>query len=145
MTKVVMHIDNRAVVFGLENMSMRGTSMDVLRRCLLLAANHDLQIEPRRIPMRENKLADALSRFDHTGIANLGPHLVDPTCSLPARRFLTFKEREYQRLQHTIFGMVCHQPEDKIIIPQDQALPYSATWQATGIRADPAFPHKQPG
>ena len=96
-TKIVMHIDNRAVVFGLENMTMRGTSMDVLRRCLLLAANHDLEIEPRWIPTSENKLADALSRFDHNRIANLAPQLVDPTCNLRARGFLTFKERDYQR------------------------------------------------
>ena len=96
-TKVVMHIDNRAVVFGLENMTMRGISMDVLRRCLLLAANHDLEIEPCWIPTSGNKLADALSRFDHNRIANLAPVLVDPTCNLRARGFLTFKERDYQR------------------------------------------------
>jgi len=96
-TKVVMHIDNRAVVFGLENMTMRGTSMDVLCQCLLLAANHDLAIEPRWIPTRENKVAHTLSRFDHNRIANLAPLLVDPTYNLRAHGFLAFKERDYQR------------------------------------------------
>lgn len=88
--KIVMHIDNRAVVYGLQNLTMRGGSMDVLRRCLLLATNNDLEIEPRWIPTSENALADALSRFDYDRIANLAPQLVQPTCSLRARGFLTF-------------------------------------------------------
>lgn len=87
-TKVLMHIDNRAVVYGLENVTIRG-SMDVLRICLLLAANFDLEIEPRWIPTNENGLADALSRFDYDRITNLAPQLVYPTCSLRARGFLT--------------------------------------------------------
>jgi len=86
---VLMHIDNRAVVYGLENLTIRGNSMDVLRRCLLLAANFDLEIEPRWIPTNENRLADALSRFDYDRITNLVPQLVYPTCSLQARGFLT--------------------------------------------------------
>ena len=92
-----MRINNQAVVFGLENMTMRGTSMDVLRRYLLLAANQDLEIETPWIPTSENKLADVLSPFDHNRIANLAPELVDPTCNLQVRLFSTFKERDYQR------------------------------------------------
>jgi len=84
-----MHIDNRAVVYGLENLTMRGRSMDVLRRCLLLEANYDLEIEPRWIPTHENGLADALSRFDYERITNLAPQLVNPRCSLRERGFLT--------------------------------------------------------
>jgi len=79
---VFADVDNRAVDFGLENMTMWGTWMDVLRRCLLLEANHDLEIELRWIRTSENKLADALSRFDYNRIANLAPQLVDPPCNL---------------------------------------------------------------
>ena len=46
--KVIMHIDNRAVVHGLENQTIRGSSMDDLRRCLLLATNHDCHDPPDR-------------------------------------------------------------------------------------------------
>jgi len=90
-TKVLMHIDNRAVMYELENLTIRGNSMDVLRRCLLLAAYFDLEIEPRWIPTNENGLADALSRFDYNRITNLpvAPQLVYPTCSLRACGFLT--------------------------------------------------------
>ena len=45
--KVVMHTDNKAVVYGMENRTIRGGSMKVLRRCLLLAAEFDLKIEAK--------------------------------------------------------------------------------------------------
>ena len=56
--------------------------MDVLRRCLLLAASLDLEIESQWIPTHENELADALSRFDFEKITNIAPQLTKPTCSL---------------------------------------------------------------
>ena len=90
--KVIMHIDNRAVVHGLENQSIRGSSMDVLRRCLLLATDHDLEIEARWIPTNANTLADALSRFDYEKITNLAPQLIHPTSSLRDRGFLTYSK-----------------------------------------------------
>ena len=71
--KVIMHIDNRALVHRLENQTIRGSSIDVLRRCLLLATDHDLEIEARWIPTNANTLADALSRFDYEKITNLAP------------------------------------------------------------------------
>ena len=45
--RVMVHIDNRAVFHALDNQTIRGTSMDVLRRCLLLAAEYDLEIRAR--------------------------------------------------------------------------------------------------
>ena len=86
----MIHIDNRAVVFGLENTTMRRISMDVLHRYLLLDGNYDPDIEPRWIPTSQNKLADALSPFDNNRIANLTQQLVDSTCDLRARGFITF-------------------------------------------------------
>jgi len=87
--KVVMHIDNRAVAYAVENRTMRGASMTVLRRCLLLAAEHDLDLRTRWIPTQENTLADALSRFNYEKIANLAPQLSHPVCDLRRRGFLT--------------------------------------------------------
>ena len=69
--KVIIHVDNRAVAQGLENQTIRGAPMTILRRCLLLAAEHDLDLEARWIPTKENALADALSWFDYDRIDNL--------------------------------------------------------------------------
>lgn len=90
--KVIMHIDNRAVVHGLENQTIWGSSMDVLRRCLLLATDHDLEIEARWIPTNANTLADALSRFDYEKITNLAPQLTHPTSSLRDPGFKTYSK-----------------------------------------------------
>jgi len=45
--RVICHVDNRAVFHGLENRTIRGTTMNVLRRCLLLATEYDLEIDAR--------------------------------------------------------------------------------------------------
>ena len=92
--KVIMHVDNRAVAHCLKNQTIRGAPMDVLGRCLLLAAEYDLDLEARWIPTRENALADALSRFDYDTIANLASQLIYPTCNLRSRGFLTYSNRD---------------------------------------------------
>lgn len=89
-TKVVMHIDNRAVVYALENRTIRGASMSVLRRCLILAAEYDLDIEARWISTKDNELADALSCFNLAKVTNLAPQLTLPTYSPRDLGFLTY-------------------------------------------------------
>ena len=86
---MVMHIDNRAVAYAVGNRTIRGASMTVLRRCLLLAAEQDLDLETRWILTEENPLADALSRFNYEKIANLAQQLSHPLCDLRSRGFLT--------------------------------------------------------
>ena len=88
--RVVIHTDNRAVAHGIENRTIRGASMDVLRRCLLLAAENDLEIEVKWISTKENSLADALSCFDFNKIANIAPQLLFPSTSLRDHGFLTY-------------------------------------------------------
>ena len=73
--RVISHIDNQAVVHGIANLTIRGNTMDILRRCLLLASKHDIKLHPCWIPTEENILADALSHFDREGVANLAPQL----------------------------------------------------------------------
>jgi len=58
--RVVIHIDNWAVAHGLDKGTIRGASMQVLWRCCLLAAEHDLELETQWISTKENALADAL-------------------------------------------------------------------------------------
>jgi len=72
--------------------------MQVLRRCLLLASEWDLEVEALWIPStKENALADALSRSEYNRIADLAPQLLHPTCSLPQRGFLTYRNRDSRR------------------------------------------------
>ena len=63
--------------------------MDLLRRCLLLAAEYDLEIDVNWISTHENTLADALSRFDFLKRADIALQLVYPTSSLPGLGFTT--------------------------------------------------------
>lgn len=44
------------------------------RAKVLIAATHDILLEPRWIESKANGLADALSRFNEGAIANLCPH-----------------------------------------------------------------------
>ena len=80
-TILIMHIDNKAVVHGLKNRTMRGGSMNVLRRCLLLTTEYDVELEAQWVSTKENALADSLSRSEYNRIADLAPQLLPPTCS----------------------------------------------------------------
>ena len=94
--RLVIHVDNWAVVYGLRNQTMRGATMQVLRRCLLLAAEFDLDLEPEWVSTKENALADTLSRLDINKIADLAPQLLPPNCNLQKRGLLIYSNRGYQ-------------------------------------------------
>ena len=99
-----MYIDNRAVVHALENLTIRGATMNVLRWCLLLAIELDLEIDARWIPTNENGLADALSRFDFDKITNLAPQLISPIYNPWDRGFLTYSRQGSRPWQRTTSG-----------------------------------------
>jgi len=44
---LLIHVNNKAVAHGISNMTIRGASMQVLRRCLLLASEYDLDLEAK--------------------------------------------------------------------------------------------------
>ena len=94
---LVIHVDNQAVAYGLAKRTMRGAPMRVLRRCLLLAAEYDLDLEARWVSTTENALADALSRADYYRITNIAPQLLSPACNLQRHGLLTYKSQAYQR------------------------------------------------
>ena len=50
---LVMHVDNRAVAHGIANWTIRGGSMQVLKRCLLLASEYDLEVEALWVPTKD--------------------------------------------------------------------------------------------
>jgi len=78
--------------------------MHVLRRCLLLATEYDLDLEVRWTSTKENALADALSRLEYYRIADLAPQLLRPASSLPLRGFQTYSNRDFHRQQPTTCG-----------------------------------------
>ena len=57
---LVIHVDTRAVAHAVSNRIIQGGSMNMLRRCLLLASEYNLDLKARWVSTRDNALADAL-------------------------------------------------------------------------------------
>ena len=93
---VVIHTDHQAVVYGLANGTIWGASMQVLRRCLLLAAEWDLELMSRWISTKDNALAETLSRFDYQTVTNLAPQLSHPGSKLLNHGLRTYSNRDCQ-------------------------------------------------
>ncbi len=69
-----MYTDSTTAFDGLNHHILKGTANPTLRKILLLAAEYDITIQPRWLPSKDNALADALSRFSESTIADLSPH-----------------------------------------------------------------------
>lgn len=74
-TKLTLHCDNQAVVFGLRKSTIVGPAMAPLREIVLLIAQRDIAIIIKWVPTAQNTLADDLSRFKFVKIANKYPQL----------------------------------------------------------------------
>jgi hypothetical protein len=70
-TLLNIYIDSFTVFIGLSINLIRGSAIESLKHILFLVIKHDVLIEAFWILEVENKLADALSRFDSIIIANL--------------------------------------------------------------------------
>lgn len=138
----VIHIDNRAVVHGLAKGTIRGASMQVLRRCCLLAAEHDLELETQSISTKENALTEALSRLDTQTITDMAPQLIYPTCNLQQRGLLTFSNRDSQPRQPTISGADLHLQHGVTTTHQGPASPSFVPYSSSSTRVADA---SQPG
>jgi len=101
--RVLLHTDNQTVAYGIANGTTRGSPMQVLRRCLLLAIEWDLEIEARWIPTKENTLVDALSRFDRDKIADLAPQVIQ-TVNHQQLGFRIFSKQDSPLPPLTAFG-----------------------------------------
>ena len=136
--RLVINIDNSAVVHGLIKQTMRGAPMRALRRCLLLAAAYDLDLEPRWVLTTDNALADALSRFDLKKIADLAPQLLPPTCNLQQRGFLIYDNLGYQQSRLTTYGAGLPYQQEGTMIHLDPASPPSAHCPTTATTMEDA-------
>jgi len=86
-----------AVRDALTNPTIRGGSINVLRRCLLFACQWDVDLEARWISTKETAVADALSREDNETLAKIVPYLVYLGCSLTRPHFLRFSKQSHER------------------------------------------------
>jgi hypothetical protein len=81
---VVLHVDNTVVLHAINSQTTRGQPMAALRRCLLVAARAQIsELRAVWISSEDNALADALSRWDRTRIADLCPQLLPLLASRP--------------------------------------------------------------
>ena len=81
-SQLILYTDSTTAFEGLNHHTLKGAANQTLRKILLLAAEHDITIQPRWLPSKDNGLADALSRFSELTIADLCPHWQAPWSSL---------------------------------------------------------------
>ena len=79
---MIVHTDNWTVTYGIANGTTHGGSMEVLRRYLLLATTHDVELETQWISTEDNALADALSGLDYLSSTDSAPQLIHTTANL---------------------------------------------------------------
>ena len=143
--QVTVHTDNRTVAYGLAHGTTRGASMEVLRWCLLLATEYDLDLEAEWISTNDNALADALSRFDFVKITDLAPQLTQGACNLQRHGWQTYSNRDSQLSRHTISGEAWHLPQDATMTPPELALPSFAPFPTTDTTTEDASQPKSLG
>jgi len=73
---LLMHVDNRAVAYGIANWEICGASMQLFRRRWLLRSEYNLEVEALWVPTKENALANPLSPSEYNWIADLARELL---------------------------------------------------------------------
>ncbi len=76
--QLIMYTNSTTAFDGLNYHTLKGTTNPTPRIILLLAAEYDITIQPRWLPSKDNALADTLSRFSESTIADLCPHWQAP-------------------------------------------------------------------
>ena len=72
--RVTFHCDNEAVVFLINRQSTsHRRSMGLLRMLVYFCLTHNIVFKARHIPGKNNDIADALSRFQHSKFEALAP------------------------------------------------------------------------
>lgn len=73
-SQLILYTDSTTAFDGLSHHTLKGAANSTLQKTLLLAAKYDIAIQPCWLPSKDNGLADALSRFSESTIADLCPH-----------------------------------------------------------------------
>ena len=58
--------DNFVIAHGVQNTSIKGEVMQLLRKTAMLCAEHDIEVQAHWIPTKQGSLADMLSRGQYT-------------------------------------------------------------------------------
>lgn len=72
--RVFVHTDSAISQTGIEKSTLKGDANAVLRKILLRAAEHDIEVIPIWVAGKDNELADAISRFKYNEMANWCSH-----------------------------------------------------------------------
>ena len=139
---MIVHTDNRTVAYGLARRTLRGVSMEVLRQCLLLATDQDLDLEVEWIPTKANAQANALSRFDLDKITDLAPQVIHPICNLQMGGWQTYSSQDFRQLPPTTSGAVLHYPHSGTTTLQVPGSRFSTGSPTTATSREDAFPQR---
>jgi len=143
--RVLLHTNNRSVTYGIAKRNIRGGSLEVLRRCLLLGAEYDLQLEAQWISTKGNVLADPLSRLDYEKITDLILQLLQEIGSLQKHWWRTDSPRDSLVSPPIISGEASHPPPDAITKALDPVLGFSASSPTSTTTTKDASHPKLPG
>jgi len=122
--RAIVHTDNRKVVYEIANGTTRGGSMQVLRRCLLLATTHYVELETQWISTEDKAQEDALWRLDYLRITDLVPQLIHPTANLQQHGLLRLSNPDCPLLPPTTCGGASHHRLDVTMTRPEPASPY---------------------
>ena len=72
---VEIHCDNSAIVDAINSKSIRGPAINILQMLFLLASLDNIALKATWLSSQDNWIADALSRFEFSKLANIFPQL----------------------------------------------------------------------
>ena len=75
---VEIHCDNQTIVSAIKSQSIRGPAIDLLQALFLVTTLDNIKIQATWLSSQDNWIADALSRFEFSKIANIFPQFLDP-------------------------------------------------------------------
>ena len=74
---VEIHCDNSAIIAAINSQSIRGPAINILQTLFLLASLDNIDLKATWLSSKDNWIADALSRFEFSKLANIFPQLHD--------------------------------------------------------------------
>jgi hypothetical protein len=134
---VIVHTDSEVAFWALTNHKAYGPAFYPLRHILLLASTYDIIIKPVHIPGITNDIADALSRFKWTQLANLCPQWQFPYPITPfPRGFKVLSPPPLMHGQSSYTMDLQRAPEIHTSQPRSNT---NSMWQSTSLELHPGL------
>ena len=112
--QVTIMCDNDAIVQAINKRSIRGDAINPLQLIFLTAALYDIEVQARWLPSEENWIADALSRFKLSKLAN---YQLDNLFNLHRRQSGSPMSLLRRKLQHCYGTDLPHLQEIHTTVP----------------------------